>query len=453
MNASFLPPALAFSVSILIGYGVVRMVLQGLHSPHQKWLEAFLSPGIGFALTVFILFADFYVFGKITTAHVWFAHAVLLAFVLAKKPFRRPSPDPAEPKHGSGVVWGFVTVGILAVLLLLANLLKSPYGTGVDVWALWKLKARFLFYDDRPWEHLFQPVIGFSCLDYPLFYPLLICWGWLSGGAENLFTSWAIVFVFTLSLVGLPMAFLLKSRRTLAFGVGLFLISVPHFIGMASSQYAELILAYFMLASVILIILGFEEKSRRYALLGGFCMATAAFVKNEGLLYALVFFSAVFLTFAGQSVEFIRTRGRILKAVLLGIIPVAVLIFLFKWRVGVPNEKMSWALAEKALHSGELLSKTAFVIRFAAAELIRENAWVYSWIFIFTVILTRFTGFLKKERLWLFTALLLLQAGFVAAYLISPLDLERNLRTSLDRLLFDSFPVWVFLVFWMLSDS
>ncbi len=424
---------LAYLLSIAIGYGLITRFL-GATAP--VGLRFFLSPGLGLAFTTAVLFIQLCLWGRLSTPIVFATHAVFFIFLLR---------DICKfPRIDIKITGMFIAVLATGTALLFFRMAKSPFGTGLDVWAMWKLKARFIFYGN--WRSIFSPVIDFNCPDYPFFYPLALCWGWLVAGRETLVSSWMIAVAFTLSTVGLLMHRFLKYGMKASAIAGLFLLSTPHFVGMGSSQYADILLAYFNLAVIVLLDCALVEKKPRFAFTAGLFLGIACFVKNEGFLFLVAVFMAIVLLLL-SSKSFRQKRPRVFLAVCAGLLPTLSLVLLFKVVASVPNDKVSLHYVAEAIRMGHYGEKITTILRYAAKELMEENSWVYAWVFFLTIFIFYSKNFWNEKKLWILLTLFFLESGYLAVYMVSPLDIELNLRTSLNRVLIHSFPVWTYLFF------
>src|SRR3989338_337516 len=173
---TFVGPATAYLFSFSLGYFFLKRVLSYDEEAHR--FIPFLAAGAGAGLSAAILIASLVFFDRLSQLFCLSAHVFALIAIV----FAMPKKTLDHERRGSPFIF-FVSL-CLASTLFFAVLLKSPYGTGLDVWAIWKLKARFIFSGD--WSGIFSPVLEYSHTDYPIFYPLMLCWGWMLAGRETL---------------------------------------------------------------------------------------------------------------------------------------------------------------------------------------------------------------------------------------------------------------------------
>ena len=184
------------------------------------------------------------------------------------------------------------------------RMLALPHGI-MDAFAIWNLHARFLFLGGPNWRDGFTAVIPWSHPDYPLLLPAAIAHFWTYLGHDDPRVPAALGFTFTFATVGLLFSALSILRgRTQAALAAIALLATPSFIEEGTAQYADVPLAFFFLATVVLICLDDYRPEGRAPLcarppllLAGLALSFAAWTKNEGLLFLGAIFAArLFLT-------------------------------------------------------------------------------------------------------------------------------------------------------------
>ncbi|MBI3252531.1 MAG: glycosyltransferase family 39 protein [Candidatus Omnitrophica bacterium] len=420
MTAGFLA-MMSYLVSGAIGFCALRVFLKNSRCPGSLLL--FLAPGAGLFISSFLLYFDLYFFHRISRELAIAAHLFLLVMLWGA--YRNTKREPAAMKEG--VV--FFAILSAAALLLLAVMLKSPFGTGLDVWAIWKIKARFI-YHAADWRAIFAPGLRFSHPDYPLFYPLALVWAWLFAGRETAAAAFLLAFMMTLCLVGLVMAAAARYGRRSAWVSGLFLISIPHFIGMGGSQYADIPVAYFFTAAIVSMDMALCGEDARWAMVSGAFAGMSGFVKNEGLLFFAAFCLSLAL-FTERRFLFAMAKG--------GLLFLAFTVF-FKLSTFSPNHMLR-PEAISRLTAEEILSRLGTVFSFFAAEIRKENSWAYAWP-VFGVLAVFFRReIFGRDKIWIPLTVFFLNAGYAGVYCLTALNLPTQLAVSLDRLMIQSFPV------------
>ena len=93
----------------------------------------------------------------------------LIPTVLAFKDCRWQVPMEGKQKTSiQYTAWLAGTAAIFGVCAVIVASYNNPYG-GWDAWAIWNLKARFLFFgiDDGAWAQMFAPEVVWNHPDYP----------------------------------------------------------------------------------------------------------------------------------------------------------------------------------------------------------------------------------------------------------------------------------------------
>ena len=139
--------------------------------------------------------------------------------------------------------------------------IAHPHGEGWDAFAIWNLHARFLFRGGEHWRDGFSALIPWSHPDYPLLLPSAVAHFWSILGHEQTAVPASIGIAFTFSTVALLFSSLDKLRgRASALLGGLALLSTPFFVEQGSSQYADVPLSFFFLATIAFLHL-YEDRA------------------------------------------------------------------------------------------------------------------------------------------------------------------------------------------------
>lgn len=414
----------AYAASFILGWRFLRALL-GPREPLPAVLV--LAPAAGLALSSFLLLAQLLMSDQMSLGRSLVLHGVLLGLIEVIR--LRVAPAEAGAKVDSrlrGNDIGAAAVMSIAAVLFLARALKSPYGTGLDAWAIWKLKARFLFYAEN-WKDVFSPILDFSHPDYPLFYPLAMVWGWFFGG-ESAAAPFLLSMTATVCLAG----FMVLSAGRAGLAAGLLLAATPHFIGSGASQYADIWTAFFSLAALVFADRAFRSDGIREALAAGFFAGAGCLVKNEGLLFYAVL-AAVWMF-----------RGKRRIALIVASLPFVIAALCFKMAAATPSHILSWEAVRGHLASGHLGARAGVVAGYFVQEVFKENAWVYAWFFFAAVFVLYARELLNAANAWRLGVLALLSGGYFLVYLFTALGLEMHLVTSFDRILLQIFPLFVY---------
>jgi len=394
---------------------------------------------------------------------------VLLWPALIRKKIR-PAASPDGPRQG-GVGWDmrkilygvFGAAAVSSLISLILSFLKDPHGKW-DAWLIWNTHARFIFRSGDAWRGLFTSGLDWTHLDYPLMLPLSVVRAWQYTGYESLYAPMAVSLVFVCATVGLLYASLaiLRSAGQGLLG-GLALMGSPFFLILGAYQVADIPLAFFILTTLVVFIIydRFSEQNGRTLVLAGLAAGLAAWTKNEGLLFLLV---APAIRFAVVA----RTRdvvsaGREIPWFLAGAVPVAIILAIFKITLAPSNDifagqslqDMASRLTDPARYV-EIL-KAWFLTGFTFTQGIlniqtglRFNPGVVGLLLLTVYMIFMGIHVRTQDRPGVLSAAVILLAvagGFFAVYLITPQNLHWHLTTSLNRLLMQLWPGFLFWFF------
>lgn len=350
---------------------------------------------------------------------------------------RRGAPGPKLP-------WAPV-----ALLLLLPagaigwQLMLNPWGDA-DALSIWNLRAVFLHRAPGDWISVLDAdwpqADRMPHVDYPLLLPLLVARGYAYAGAETAAASTVLALVFGLA----PIATLcgaLTMQRTAVVGLvaGAVLALTPIYVNIAASRIADVPLAGYVLATVVLL----AERRHGALLLAGIAAGAASFTKNEGIAWALFV--------AGLCGLLVLARRRAVSELLLLLLGIGVVGFATLWF------KLGYAPAQDLLAAqsgGAMWDRVAEPARWVqvAEYFAREFCWFGGKypgvpgpaVLVLVVVLLR--GRNAPPVPWTGIVLLHAMVGvYLVAFLLSPYDVEWHLTTAAARLLLQLWPAALFL--------
>jgi 4-amino-4-deoxy-L-arabinose transferase-like glycosyltransferase len=320
---------------------------------------------------------------------------------------------------------------------------RFPSG-GWDGWAIWNQRARFLYEAGDSWRSAFSPALRWSHTDYPLLVPATVARAWRDLGCETTLVPVLLAAGFAVAVAALLVASLGALRgRAHALAAGALLLATPAFIRYAASQYADVALSYFILATIVLQCLaGGSPAPERWLALAGIAAGLAAWTKSEGLLWvvAAVAAQALILIVATDR----KTRLKRIGAFLAGACPFLLTVSYFRrWVV------VSWYFLGQngRPQIGENLRdvhRYRIVTEAFAGQMWRFGSPLLSpVIFLAGYLLLSGIGVAGRHRPGLAAAglaLSLTAAGYYAIYMLTPEDPRWLLETSLDRLCLQLWP-------------
>jgi hypothetical protein len=200
-------------------------------------------------------------------------------------------------------------------------------------------------------------------------------------------------------------------------------------------------LALFYLLTIILMSSeNYNNKATIFAI--GFLSAASGWIKNEGLLFFLITILFYFLKVKNYNLKFF---GYFLSG---AFIPLT-MILIFKLHYAPSNDIIagqSKSFVEKILD----LNRYAITLKFLLSNLVIKYyiLVILTLVFFWTLIKNKIIKF--KYELAILTSLL---TGYFFIYIITPNDLIWHLATSLDRLIHQIYPSFLFLILVTLSSE
>ena len=353
--------------------------------------------------------------------------------------FRLPPRDiPADRATGwlSIVFFAVLAAAVIAFAIMAG---KQPHGFW-DAWSIWNLHARFLERQEGShWTAMFSAGLNWTHSDYPLLVPALIAQIWSLIRSETVLAPMAVAFFFTFGAA----AILIGSLRILrgwdqALIAGTFLLASVEFLEQGVVQYADIPLAFYIVASLSLLF--FDDS--KCLVLAGVMAGFAASTKNEGLLFLVALVVARFIAqWRFGKISALRREVLFFGA---GALPPLAILALFKFKYAPANETIF-------LHKlGDVLARLLDIGRYVTvAEAFVKQAFqtgsflvpaililaLYAWLVRFDVSPRRRTGVAT-----VIGAVLMMLAGDFAVYVLFSNDVNWQMSTSLDRLMMQLWP-------------
>jgi 4-amino-4-deoxy-L-arabinose transferase-like glycosyltransferase len=259
--------------------------------------------------------------------------------------------------------------------------------------------------------------------------------------------------LFTFAAAGALAAGVCRLRsRSQGLLAGMVLLGTKAFVNLGAAQYADVPLAFFILATVLLLGLddASERSSRGLLLLAGLSAGLAAWTKNEGLLFLVV------VLIARCIVARRRSSGRQalgqLALLLAGAAPALGVVILFKLSLAANNDLVSgqsWQASLPRLADPWRYWLIVKALVFNVVALAKAYVLVLPLCFF---LLGRAPQRPRLALLGMVSVLLMMLVGYFFIYVTTPLELAGHLRTSIDRLLLQLWPAAILAIFLSLSD-
>lgn len=434
---------LIFVPKILAGFALAHLLWRDTDLPAML-LKLSIGVPVGLSLSASAFFIATWA-GVPPKYYSWIeflgAAAIVLLFAWRKIIARRREFRVARPSWQDILGMAVLLAGAaLSVGAFLFYARQHPYGFE-DAWSIWNLPARTIFRQNSAdilfnsqFYNRFHP-------DYPVALSLNVAWGWFIAGSETSRVPMAIAFLTTFTPAILIWATLSKWKSSLAGVLAALVVVIVPDIPSAVGQYADPLLSLHLLAAAALFYGYLKSRADGLMLLAGLLAGYSAWVKNEGILFIVVFCLVCLLAAWKKAVD-----GRSLRLLSIGLMLPVLIVILFKSVVESQNDIIG---GNVSLYSQILdASRWSLIAKSFLVSFTGYAHWPVS-IVIVLLIYALLMGFDSRETPH--QALLLLLAlgqvaGYFFIYLITPHDLELHINTSIQRLVFHVFPM---LILWL----
>lgn len=457
---------LALAAALLLPVVTAYLILAGLWPGRvvrhaDRSLRLFLAVGLGLGASSAGYLLWLVAIGP--SRGLFVLEAVLLAGLLALAAYRvrrrgaHPQAEPPGRRPGGGRSWVSLTLAACFGAALVSSLsfyaaLSRAYPHGRwDALTIWNLRARFLFRGGDHWRDAFSESLGeFSQPDYPLLVPGAIARAWEFIGSDSALVPVAVAMLFTFATVGLLMSSLSILRdRGQGLLAGIVLLGTVALVWQGSTQYADVPLAFFMLATCVAIALSHRapDGGLRFLLLAGVMVGLAAWTKNEGLLFTVALFAGHFTVVS--RCRGLRAAVRRSGVILVGAAPMLVLIVWFKTGIAPTNDMLeSFDPRAVAAHFADL-GRWGSVLASFGGRLMRLGGWLVSLpLALALYLLAVGLRVEEKDRLGigvLSLVMALVLVSYVLVLLATPYNLDWHLETSVHRLILHIWPSLLFI--------
>lgn len=356
---------------------------------------------------------------------------------------------------------------ILFILFFIPLIKDSLYSylIGWDAIAIWMFKAKSFFYSNGIWNNpifLESKALVYSHKDYPLGIPLLAASYYRLIGAVNdqLIQFYFLNFYFCIILVfyGFMKKFLSVLSSPFSFILTLTLFILPNMMIYAHNGYADIPLSAVIAVALVLFLSLYEEtesqlKTDYFKLLIP-VSATATVIKSEGysffVLIILLSSTVLFASFKKNFKQVFSYKNLISFLILIVFSVIPLLI----WEYIKANLNSHSYLQDARLFPN-LFSRLKLIAYVYIDEFINVNKYSLASIpimLLFTMQIILFIIHKKLKSLIPFVLILLQLGVYTLVYLVTPVDLEWQLRSSFERLWIHVLPAFYISVLYQMRD-
>lgn len=319
-----------FIISFWIGSLLIRL-LEKKEERIPILLFIFFSLGLGLGISACVVFSSLIVFNHFNVDYICLLHAIILIGLHALIFFyhRNFSFYQLELKQLKEL-WPLLFLFVIFIPFWIHAHFYT-YG-GWDAWSVWNLKARFIFLGGLEWQKMFEPTLWRSSPHYPFLLPLVIDWSWVLQDKPVLEGPTFTAIVFTFLTVGVLFAALREFTESwIAFLLPAILMSLPFYVKLALNQYSDIVVSFYLLSSVVCLIMGKKKNSATFYALSGLFLGFLSFTKPEGLaasfLFALLFIPYVW--WANKDFSFKKIVLPFYLCLTLALVPTLLFKFLY----------------------------------------------------------------------------------------------------------------------------
>jgi hypothetical protein len=404
----------------------------GLSGIAPAWARLLLRAGAGAAGGMGLASCLFFLLGVLagSPAAAMVVELALLAWA-AFELFRHRAAAPAAGFAGERTPVLLAVAALSAVAIatgaVAAGWQSNPLGNW-DAWATWNLRARFLASGAGLASRAWSPALGqITHPDYPMLVSAFVGRCWAFSHSFSLLVPQAAGYIFFLALLAL-VAGGVASLRGPALGTlaALLLAASPALIHEVPAQYADVPLACYFAGAAVFALL--DEP-----ILAGVLAGFAAWTKDEGALFLVVFAAAILIF-----------RRNALAKIAVGAVPGIVLLLVFKLGLahGSHSSLVASSLPGAAQRVGESGRYGAILAAFGRELAGLGTGWYHPVLPLAAAALAlRFDRARAREAAFAGAIVLGLLAGYFGVYAVTSNDLVWQLKTSLDRLLVQVWPL------------
>jgi hypothetical protein len=313
------------------------------------------------------------------------------------------------------------------------------------------MRARFIFRSREHWRDSFSPLIAWSHPGYPLLLPLCVVWLWNVIGLETAAGPVMIAAIFSVSTVALLCASTTLLRgKTQGLLAGIVILGAPFFIQHGASQFADIPIGCFILATLVLFAFYEQAPGKNHWLLAmaGLMAGFSAWTKNEGLLFCASVATARLLAVIPRR----GTRPAIRETAffIAGLMAPLAIVLYFKFRMAPPTELFNTQGPASLMSHLTQVSRCTLIMKAflrTALQVTRGAAGVPLLLIYFLLVGQSEDAEPSLGARTALYAISLMLAGYFLIYLTDPHDLPWHLRTSIDRLFIQLWPAFLFWFF------
>lgn len=395
-------------------------------------------------------------FTKLTILVPWIA-IIAVRLLLKSPPVEKEEAERAHRRDKTFPGNMFLWLISLQVLYNFFRALVKPVES-YDACAIYGLKAKIIYFAHSLGPDFFRKVANNfqgAHPDYPLLVPLAQSWVYTFLGGFNDILVKAIFPCFYLAFIFVFYAVIkrITNNRTLSLVFTFMLASVKQFSDYSTICNTDLVLGVYFGVCVLYLYQWFNNKKDKWFL--AISLASSVFcvwTKNEGALLVLI----VLFILGLNAVLGIKTAGfkETLPFFCYGFIALGFIFLwqLYKSRNGLVNENFNLSMISIGNFMAGL-NKIPIVIYGYQKEIFGFKKWNLFWIMLLIIASSQFKNIFVKNIKYVVFIILLFAFGYTAMYIFSAVEINFFVRFTASRFLLHIFPVAVFLLALIASET
>jgi 4-amino-4-deoxy-L-arabinose transferase-like glycosyltransferase len=314
------------------------------------------------------------------------------------------------------------------------------------------MKSKFISGAPLAWPSIISQLDSVTFhVDYPLMQSAFIAKYWIILGKESTWIPILSAFVFTFCSIGLLSSSVsLFTTKTKGLFAGLALLATPFFITLGDSQYADVTVGFFFLSTIVFLTFADKEKEnkRNYFLAAGISASMAAWSKNEGILFIVCLIFTRILSGINRPKDVLSE----LKFLLAGTIPVLILLVYYKIMIAPPNDLIQGAGEESIINKIMNIERYELIGYWFIKKAGSFGEWIINpwWFFLIAALMFGVNN--RNKTSYGMLLILFMLIGYFYSYVISYIELNFHLSTSLHRLFLQLFPSFLFCYFLSIKE-
>lgn len=443
---TFLISFLAYLPKIIFGFSIVHLIWNDI-KPSSIFLKLSIASPLGIGITTFFLFA-WKLFGLDHVSYIFFEISIVLIVLVmmllvhhnAFKSIKIHIPKPSSLIDKLLLITLFISV-VISVGSYLLIVLTHPHGRE-DAWSNWNLIARFIYGSDNM-SNALDYLASSTFPGYPFMLGLAVANGWIFIGEVSTRVPIIVSALFTYSIPGILFFALLKIKGFRVACIATILVCSPWLANFGSFLMSDIPLAVFYLISGIFIALYLHSSHSKMLIFVGLAAGLATWTKNDGIPFVFV------ITIVIVFIAIQRKENKVFSDFILGLILPLTMVGIYKIFLAESGNIVSTE-STTLLRLADFSRFQIVLNHFAKTTSSYGDSPIgYFWVlFLLTLIIG--INIRRLSTYYLFFIVIFQYSIYFAVYMITPLDLQWHLNTSMFRVLTHLAPLCTFSVFYSL---